>query len=143
MKFQRNKGVRRSIGVSNPTKFFRTEIEVRKPSRLSMLAIPEDFPSETTKQVKTPKITKTKFIKKSNSSSFLRKKFQLKKFKAKIQNKFSKVEVEEIFCPAVCPNDSFEWTRIRSSSELNEFEDEDFVAWEEEIPKGNFLRRFL
>ncbi len=140
MKFQRNKGVRRSIGVSNPAKFVRTELEIRKACRLSMLAIPEDPPSDIViiKKTKTPKV-----IKKSNSSSFLRKKFQLKKIKAKIQNKFSKVEVEEIFCPAVSPNDSFEWTRIRSSSELNDFDNEDFVAWEEEIPKGNFLRRFL
>ena len=95
MKFQRNKGVRRSIGVSNPTKFVRTEIEIRKASRLSMLAIPEDLPSETSKQVKTPKATKTKCIKKSNSSSFLRKKFQLKKFRRKFRISFQKSKLKK------------------------------------------------
>ena len=93
-----------------------------------MLAIPEEA---VVCSPKTTIINKKTSLKISNSTIFLRKKFQLKKIKMKIQNKFSKVEVEEIFCPAVCPNDSVEVTRIRSSSELNEFDDEDFVAWEE------------
>jgi len=141
MKFQRNKGVRRSIGVSNPAKFIRTEVVTTKTTRLSILAIPED--AVVGAQIQTPKMNKKTSLKKSNSTSFLRKKFQLKKIKMKIQNKFSKVEVEEIFCPAVCPNESCEWTRIRSSSELNEFDDEDFVAWEEDTAKLKFLRKFL
>lgn len=105
-----------------------------------MLAIPEEA---VVRSPKTTKMSKMTSLKKSNSTSFLRKKFQLKKIKMKIQNKFSKVEVEEIFCPAVCPNDSIEWTRIRSSSELNEFDDEDFVAWEEDSSKFKFFRKFL
>ena len=139
MKFQRNKGTRRSIGVSNPAKFVRKEAECRV-SRLSMLAIPEEIivdPPKTSSS--TPKVSKTKQLRKSASANFLKKKFQLKKIKSKIQNKFSKVEVEEIFCPAVCPNDKFEWTRIRSSSELNDFADEDFVAWEEDTSKVKFF----
>ena len=140
MKFQRNKGVRRSIGVSNPTKFIRTEIATTKTTRLSMLAIPEEV---VVCSPKTPKIIKKTSLRKSNSTSFLRRKFQLKKIKMKIQNKFSKVEVEEIFCPAVCPNNTDEWTRIRSSSELNDFDDEDFVAWEEDSSKFKFFRKFL
>ncbi|CAG5108339.1 Oidioi.mRNA.OKI2018_I69.chr1.g3748.t1.cds [Oikopleura dioica] len=138
MKFQRNKGTRRSIGVSNPAKFVRKEVD-RRISRLSMLAIPEDLSVHPPKPSATPKVSKTKQLRKSASANFLKKKFQLKKIKSKIQNKFAKVEVEEIFCPAVCPNDKFEWTRIRSSSELNDFADEDFVAWEEDVSKVKFF----
>jgi hypothetical protein len=140
MKFQRKKGVRRSIGVSNPTKFIRTEVATTKTTRLSMLAIPEEA---VVYSPKTTIINKKTSLKISNSTSFLRKKFQLKKIKMKIQSKFSKVEVEEIFCPAVSPNDNYEWTRIRSSSELNDFDEEDFVAWEEDSSKFKFLRKFL